>query len=590
MPTPVTFFVQSMNNNIRYISTALLLAISMCMFAQSVPTSYYSRIDGKQKESLKLELGKILKNHTKRSYDDLKTDYKKVYVVTGTKEQVYDLYSAEKYNYSSGGWNREHTIANSWWGGTKNDAYSDLFSVIPSEINANSRKSNFPPAELTNNVKYDNGRIKVGSPKSGMGGGFGNCWEPYDEFKGDFARIIFYVVTCYDDIAWGQSSSSQCIKKETWPTLQPWLYQMLLRWHNADPVNDKEIEINEAVYQIQKNRNPFVDYPILADYIWGELTTSAFNLSDVEPHQHYNGNIPSASFEVDPTAIDFGTVDINDTPTATITVTPKELTSDLTLTTTIGTLSTNVISKSTTKPVDVTLTFKPTAVGTQTGKVTITDGESTKVISVTAEVFDGSSPILGLSGTFAKVTEEPQDWSGIYLLVYEDEKGAQVLDGSLDSFDGANKSVSATITNGKITSDGVKYIDYSFEIKRYMDGYSLKSNSGYYLGTTDHKKLAASNSTPYKHDIALAADGSAEITFDSKYILRYNTSAKMFRYYSSGQEPIYLYKAEPLATSIEQPTTAGKALDDSIYNLSGQKVTRSYKGIAIRNGRKIIMR
>ena len=43
---------------------------------------------------------------------------------------------------------------------------------------------------------------------------------------------------------------------------------MLLRWHEEDPVSDKEINRNNAVYNIQRNRNPFVDYPEFANMIW----------------------------------------------------------------------------------------------------------------------------------------------------------------------------------------------------------------------------------------------------------------------------------------------------------------------------------
>ena len=282
-----------MKQNTRLFLSALLLTIGMTAAAQPKAT-YYSSADGKTKESLKIALGKIVKNHTKRSYDQLKTDYKKVYVVPGTTQQVWDIFSDEVYNYSqTSKWNREHVVANSWWGGTKNNAYSDLLSVIPSEVMANNHKSNFPPAELTGNVKYDHGHIRVGTPKSGLGGSYNNAFEPIDSLKGDFARIYFYVATCYDDIAWGSGNVKSEIKRETWPTLNPWLYKMLLRWHNLDPVSSMEIQINNDAEGIQGNRNPFIDYPVLADYIWNEeYFTTAFDLSSAVLYQHISGEIP----------------------------------------------------------------------------------------------------------------------------------------------------------------------------------------------------------------------------------------------------------------------------------------------------------
>ena len=51
---------------------------------------------------------------------------------------------------------------------------------------------------------------------------------------------------------------------------------LLLAWSEADPVDDVERERNEAVSGIQGNRNPFVDYPQLASYIWGDSTDYAF--------------------------------------------------------------------------------------------------------------------------------------------------------------------------------------------------------------------------------------------------------------------------------------------------------------------------
>ena len=50
--------------------------------------------------------------------------------------------------------------------------------------------------------------------------------------------------------------------------IKDWAMTMLLRWHEEDPVDDKEINRNNAVYNIQLNRNPFVDYPEFAERIW----------------------------------------------------------------------------------------------------------------------------------------------------------------------------------------------------------------------------------------------------------------------------------------------------------------------------------
>jgi hypothetical protein len=49
---------------------------------------------------------------------------------------------------------------------------------------------------------------------------------------------------------------------------------LLMRWHHSDPVSAKEVKRNNAVYSIQNNRNPFIDYPIFADCIWGTADCS----------------------------------------------------------------------------------------------------------------------------------------------------------------------------------------------------------------------------------------------------------------------------------------------------------------------------
>jgi hypothetical protein len=68
------------------------------------------------------------------------------------------------------------------------------------------------------------------------------------------------------------------------PFFKPWALNMLLRWAQQDPISEKEINRNEAIYGIQKNRNPFVDYPGLEQYIWGTYTDVAFSYDNyVQP-------------------------------------------------------------------------------------------------------------------------------------------------------------------------------------------------------------------------------------------------------------------------------------------------------------------
>ena len=267
--------------------TFALSFLSVLPIVAQPSASYYNKVDGLKKADLKLALKNIIINHKQLTYgSELPAAYQSVYYIDGQPSMVYDLFSTETYEYSSSKWNKEHVIPKSWWGGTVNKAYSDIFSVIPSESGANTQKSNFPIGTVYRS-KFDNGRIKVGTPVTGQGGSYTTVFEPADEFKGDFARIYFYVATCYSDIAWGSNSNVKSeLVQEDWPTLKPWLYTLLLKWHNQDPVSEKEKQINNNAEKEQGNRNPFIDYPALADYIWGDYTATAFSLAEAKLYEH----------------------------------------------------------------------------------------------------------------------------------------------------------------------------------------------------------------------------------------------------------------------------------------------------------------
>ena len=135
-------------------------------------------------------------------------------------------------------------------------------------MKANTAKSNYPLGEVDRDkaLKFDNGVCYVGNPVRGQGGGAGYVFEPNEEYKGDFARTYFYMATCYQDLTW---KYTYMVDQNLYPTLTPWAVTMLLKWHREDPVSQKETDRNEEVYKIQGNRNPFIDMPELAEYIWG---------------------------------------------------------------------------------------------------------------------------------------------------------------------------------------------------------------------------------------------------------------------------------------------------------------------------------
>ena len=248
---------------------ALTLAVPALADA---PAGYYNSLEGKTGTELMKAVKTVgFKNHKTISYGDQtwvafkKTD---VRIVNG-RECWWDMYSSNNVAVSSGhpGMNIEHSVANSWWDGTKNDAYKDIVHLNPSDATANNRKGNFPLGEISD-LTWDNGVTFVGKPVSGQGGGSGTVYEPHDDYKGDFARVFMYMFTIYKDMAWGTrftwmyDTSSDLM-------LKPWAYQLLLKWSAADPVSQKERDRNDGIAVTQGNRNPFIDLPDLAEYIWG---------------------------------------------------------------------------------------------------------------------------------------------------------------------------------------------------------------------------------------------------------------------------------------------------------------------------------
>lgn len=255
------------------------------MAAQTVNlSSYYSGANGKKGKELKTALYNIIGSPDVLDYGDLWSGFYKTDRMADN--QVLDRYSNNKYYFSSktsaavSGMNKEHGVANSWWGKTKNAAYSDLHHLMPSDSEANNRKSNFGMGVVTN-VTYTNNCIKVGKGTAGNNGTI-SLWEPADKWKGDFARSYFYVVTAYEELSLVQSEGANSMQANTYPKLQPWAYQLYLQWNKQDPVDDIERSRNDAVYSIQGNRNPFIDYPTLPEYIWGDSTTVAFDIT--KPH------------------------------------------------------------------------------------------------------------------------------------------------------------------------------------------------------------------------------------------------------------------------------------------------------------------
>lgn len=265
--------------------TSILACIVALTFAQGPNNTgnYYQAANGKKGEALKTALFNIIKNPSVTSYSGLKEAYK----TTDVRPDGYirDWYSnTTNYvpgsafgNYKKEGdaYNREHSVPQSWFS-EASPMKSDIVHVFPVDGYVNNRRSNYPFGEV-GNVTYqsNNNYSKLGYGKTGLGYS-SLVFEPNDEVKGDIARIYFYMATCYQDRINNWSGESFTGSTAYQPFAQ-WTLNMLLRWSEQDPVDEVERARNAAVYTVQKNRNPFVDYPGLEQYVWGTLTDQSFS-------------------------------------------------------------------------------------------------------------------------------------------------------------------------------------------------------------------------------------------------------------------------------------------------------------------------
>lgn len=271
----------------RRVLAAMVATASILPFVQAqIPVNYYNSCINKSGAELKTALHVLLYNHNEvSSYSNLPNYFRKtdVYPPGDSRYgQWWDMYSDIPLRSSTfSGLNREHAFPKSWWGGsTGTPAYVDLNHLYPAEARANQAKSNYPLGEVQQPALFDNSITKVGYPVNGQGGGAKEVFEPDDEYKGDFARTYFYMVTCYQNLSW---KYTYMVSNNTYPTLNNWSIDLLMKWHRADPVSEKEKNRNEEVYRVQSNRNPFIDYPELADYLWGSRKGSPWTPGSVAP-------------------------------------------------------------------------------------------------------------------------------------------------------------------------------------------------------------------------------------------------------------------------------------------------------------------
>lgn len=292
----------------RLVCGLLFLSVSGLLYANvitgvaAVPENYYIGVDGKSSSDAILDaLFSKISGHTVINYKNLEDYYEQTDFYADT---VWDMYSTCRFTMAEAnkaqnsvcdGWNKEHSIPQSWFN-EGSPMKSDLFHVYPTDARVNNFRSNLPYGEVNgqNGAGFPDNYRNHGLGKKGSNtfpGYTGSVFEPADEYKGDFARTYFYMVARYRDKSF-TSSGGNAVFTSSKTNLTTFAKNLFMKWHRQDPVSQKEIDRNEAVYKLQNNRNPFIDYPDLAEYIWGDRVGQSVDLSKMVPTCDGGGSTP----------------------------------------------------------------------------------------------------------------------------------------------------------------------------------------------------------------------------------------------------------------------------------------------------------
>ncbi|MNK07450.1 Extracellular ribonuclease precursor [compost metagenome] len=144
--------------------------------------------------------------------------------------------------------NVEHTWPQSRFSGRypKDMQKSDLHHLYPTDNKINGARGNYKFGEVVRDKKT----LHCPESRFGTGAVAGmEIFEPPSNHKGNVARALFYFSTKYD------------------LPIDPNEEATLKKWHHEDPVDEEEMNRNIAIFEAQGSRNPFIDYPELADRV-----------------------------------------------------------------------------------------------------------------------------------------------------------------------------------------------------------------------------------------------------------------------------------------------------------------------------------
>lgn len=284
-----------------FFSFLMLVFAAQMLWAASVTKpalipAYWSSADGKSgKELWTAVSAQTNAGYSSIGYKGLYTAYLKtdVYPAGHPKAgKIWDMYgecafeksnTCGSYNGVCDCYNREHSIPQSWWGGGTNGIGNDIFHVLPTDGKVNGVRSNYEYGVVNGGTNWVGNKFgsagswstdkkTIASSAGEVINGSGSVFEPKPEYKGDIARGLMGTIIKWQqsNLTTGNNFFSGTYTASGYYGLTKKAVVLLMKWHREDPVSQKEIDRNNGIQATQGNRNPFIDYPYLAEYIWGE--------------------------------------------------------------------------------------------------------------------------------------------------------------------------------------------------------------------------------------------------------------------------------------------------------------------------------
>ena len=242
--------------------------------SSTAPNGYYNALEGLSGANLKQAVQNIIANPAEvraHSYGDVINILKTADQNPENSNQVWLIYTEQprsKIDYQTGSsivgkWNREHIYCQS------RGNYGDLYNTNPDGINVWATSG---PDDIgaglsdAHHLRAVDGEENSSRNNRNYGVDYNGPAGAPGSWKGDVSRALFYMAVRYNglnvvdgnpvDGTFGQIGD----------------LTTLLSWNHLDPADDFEMNRNNYIYTWQVNRNPFIDYPELADYIWGTNT------------------------------------------------------------------------------------------------------------------------------------------------------------------------------------------------------------------------------------------------------------------------------------------------------------------------------